>query len=118
MPMASASLYADLLRNSGAFAFGAPAFVGRTPMAMYSLGTVLLISARTGDYALAGTVAAAGFAGSAVVIPATAALADNLGQRRRNHAIPRSHGPSSLERAHRHCPRQAGAGLRPGIGER
>ncbi len=82
MPRPSVRLYADLLRNSGAFAFCAPAFVGRTPMAMYSLGTVLLISARTGDYALAGAVAAAGFAGSAVVIPAVAALADNLGQRR------------------------------------
>jgi hypothetical protein len=82
MPRASASLYADLLRNSGALAFCAPAFVGRTPMAMHSLGTVLLISARTGNYALAGTVAAAGFAGSAVVIPAAAALTDNLGQRR------------------------------------
>ena len=81
MPRA-ASPYADLLRSSGAFAFCAPAFVGRTPMAMYSVGTVLLISARTGDYALAGAVAAAGFAGSAVVIPAAAALADNLGQRR------------------------------------
>ena len=82
MPRACASPYADLLRSSGAFAFCAPAFVGRTPMAMYSVGTVLLISARTSDYALAGAVAAAGFAGSAVVIPAAAALADNLGQRR------------------------------------
>ena len=82
MPRAGASPYADLLRSSGALAFCAPAFVGRTPMAMYSVGTVLLISARTGDYALAGAVAAVGFAGSAVVIPAAAALADNLGQRR------------------------------------
>ncbi|HEY6311060.1 MAG TPA: MFS transporter [Streptosporangiaceae bacterium] len=82
MSKISASPYTGLLRSPGALVFCAAAFIGRIPMAMYSLGTVLLISAGTGDYALAGAVAAAGFAGSAVVIPSAAALTDHFGQRR------------------------------------
>ena len=51
-------------------------------MAMYGLGTVLLISARTGHYGVAGSVAAAGSLGAAVCAPQLARLVDRLGQRR------------------------------------
>ena len=52
--------YVQLLRTPGALAFSAAGFVGRMSMAMYGLGTVLLIALNTGQYGLAGTVAAAG----------------------------------------------------------
>jgi MFS family permease len=74
--------YAQLLRTPGALAFSAAGFVGRMSMAMYGLGTVLLIALNTGQYGLAGTVAAAGSVGYAVVGPIVAQRADRLGQRR------------------------------------
>ena len=51
-------------------------------MAMFGLGTVLLIAASTGRYGLAGTVAAAGSIGYAVCAPQAARLADRFGQHR------------------------------------
>src|SRR5712692_7924861 len=74
--------YLELLRTSGAAAFSAAAFVARMPMAMYGLGTVLLIATLTGRYGVAGTVAGAGSVGYAVCAPVIAKLADRLGQRR------------------------------------
>jgi MFS family permease len=74
--------YIDLLRTRGAVAFSATAFVARMPMAMYALGTVLLIASLTGHYGIAGTVAAAGSVGYALCGPFVAQLADRLGQRR------------------------------------
>jgi MFS family permease len=52
------------------------------PMAMFGLGTVLLIAAITGRYGLAGTVAAAGSIGYAICGPQAARLADRFGQHR------------------------------------
>jgi predicted MFS family arabinose efflux permease len=52
------------------------------PMSMYGLGTVLLISAGTGRYGLAGSVAAAGSLGGAVCAPQLGRLVDRLGQHR------------------------------------
>jgi len=49
---------------------------------MYGLGTVLLISAGTGRYGLAGTVAAAGALGNAFFAPQLGRLVDRLGQHR------------------------------------
>lgn len=74
--------YAELLRTPGGPAFSAAAFVGRMPMSMYGLGTVLLISMLTGRYGAAGTVAAAGSVGYALCGPIVAKLADQRGQRR------------------------------------
>ncbi len=51
-------------------------------MAMFGLGSLLLIAAITGRYGLAGLVAAAGSVGYAVTAPLLARLADRLGQRR------------------------------------
>ena len=74
--------YLTILRYPGAFRFSSAAFVGRMPMAMFGLGTVLLIAAITGRYGLAGTVAAAGSVGYAICTPLVATLTDRLGQRR------------------------------------
>ncbi len=73
--------YVQLLRTPGALAFSAAGFVGRMSMSMYGLGTVLLIALLTGRYGMAGTVAAAGSVGYAVVSPVVAQRADRLGQR-------------------------------------
>jgi MFS family permease len=74
--------YLTLLRSPGATATSLTAFIARMPMAMYGLGTVLLIVSLTGHYGIAGTVAAAGSVGYAVCGPVIAQLADRLGQRR------------------------------------
>ena len=74
--------YLEIFRLPGALAFSATGALARTPMAMFGLGTVLLISAITGRYGLAGTVAAAGSIGYAVCAPQAAKLADRFGQHR------------------------------------
>jgi MFS family permease len=51
-------------------------------MAMFGLGTILLIAASTGRYGLAGTVAAAGSVSYALCAPPLARLADRFGQHR------------------------------------
>lgn len=51
-------------------------------MAMYSLGTVLMITSLHGSYALAGGLSAAGLAGGAVFLNRVAALVDKFGPRR------------------------------------
>lgn len=50
-------------------------------MAMYPLGTVLMITELGGSWALAGGLAAAGFAGSAALLSRVAALTDRFGPR-------------------------------------
>src|SRR5215471_2426294 len=52
------------------------------PMAMFGLGTILLIASVTGRYGLAGIVAAAGSVGYAACTPLIARLADRWGQGR------------------------------------
>ncbi|HUN33814.1 MAG TPA: MFS transporter [Trebonia sp.] len=51
-------------------------------MAMYSLGTILMITALHGDYALAGGLSAAGLAGGAVLLTRVASWVDRYGPRR------------------------------------
>ena len=74
--------YLEIFRLPGALAFSVTGALARMPMAMFGLGTVLLISAITGRYGLAGTVAAAGSIGYAVCAPQAAKLADRFGQHR------------------------------------
>jgi predicted MFS family arabinose efflux permease len=74
--------YAQIFRYHRAWRFSAAGVIGRMPMAMFGLGTVLLISAGTGRYGVAGAVAASGSLGAAVCVPLMARLVDRLGQRR------------------------------------
>ncbi len=74
--------YAEIFRVPGAWRFSAAAVIGRMPMSMFGLGTVLLISAATGKYGVAGAVAAVGSFGYAFTSPAIARLVDSRGQRR------------------------------------
>jgi MFS family permease len=74
--------YADIFQIPGAWRFSAAGVIGRMPMSMLGLGTVLLISASTGKYGVAGTVSAAGSLGNAFSVPSIARLVDSRGQRR------------------------------------
>jgi len=74
--------YADIFRIPGAWRFSAAGVIGRMPMAMFGLGTVLLISAATGKYGMAGVVSAVGSLGYAFSSPRIARLVDTRGQRR------------------------------------
>ena len=74
--------YADIFQIPGAWRFSAAGVIGRMPMAMFGLGTVLLISAATGKYGVAGAVSAVGSLGYAFSAPRIARLVDSHGQRR------------------------------------
>jgi MFS family permease len=80
--MSSTRGYGPLLRTSGTLAFSVSALVGRLPIAMLGIGTVLLVEDRRSSYALAGLVSAAYAAGTALLGPALSRLVDRLGQRR------------------------------------
>jgi MFS family permease len=74
--------YLALLRMPQAVRFSAAGMLGRVPMSMFGLGTVLLVVATTGKYGLAGAVAGAGSVGYAICSPQLARLADRFGQHR------------------------------------
>ena len=74
--------YAEIFSIPGAWRFSAAGVIGRMPMSMFGLGTVLLISAVTGKYGVAGTVSAVGALGYAFTSPRIARLVDSHGQRR------------------------------------
>jgi len=74
--------YRGLLAVPGGLAFSAAALVARMPISMQTLGTVLLVAARTGSYALAGAVSATVVVAQALVAPAVSRLIDRVGQRR------------------------------------
>src|ERR1700690_4475092 len=74
--------YAEIFRVPGAWRFSAAGVIGRMPLSMFGLGTVLLISATTGTYGVAGAVSAGGSGGDAVFSPRIARLVDTSGQRR------------------------------------
>ncbi|NYE38594.1 MFS family permease [Nocardioides cavernae] len=57
------------------------AFVGRLPLAMSQLGTLLLVSTATGSYGLGGLSAGALAVANAVGAPVAGTLADRVGQR-------------------------------------
>lgn len=72
--------YGPLLRLPGALGFCAAALVGRMPLSMLGIGSVLLVQDRRGSYALAGLVAAAYALGQAAGSPAVSRLVDRRGQ--------------------------------------
>jgi MFS family permease len=74
--------YRALLRTPGAARFCLSGMIGRAPMSMFGLGTVLLVAASTGRYGLAGLVSGAGSIGYAASAPQVARLADRFGQHR------------------------------------
>jgi MFS family permease len=74
--------YAEILRIPRAWRFSVAGIIGRMPMSMAGLGMVLLISASTGRYAVAGSVSAAASLGMAVCAPQFGRLVDRYGQSR------------------------------------
>ncbi len=74
--------YAEIFRIPRAWRFSVAGIIGRMPMSMYGLGTVLLISAGTGRYGVAGSVSAAGSLAGALCSPRIARLVDRHGQHR------------------------------------
>ena len=74
--------YRRVLGEPGALAFSAAALVARMPISMTGLGIVLLVSAATGSYALAGAVSAAYLIASAALTVLQGRLLDQWGQAR------------------------------------
>src|SRR5215472_3095216 len=68
--------YVEIFRIPRAWRFSVAGIIGRMPMAMYGLGTVLLISA------VAGRVSAAGALAGAACAPQMGRLVDRHGQHR------------------------------------
>jgi MFS family permease len=77
-----ANPYLQVLRTPHALPMVLAAFIGRLPLSMVGLGSVLLIAAETGSYGLGGAVAAAGAVTTALAGPLLGRLADTHGQRR------------------------------------
>lgn len=78
--MSPLTSYRRLLELAGP-AYVLTAFVGRLPLAMSQLGTLLLVSSATGRYAMGGLAAGALAVASAVGAPVAGSLADRIGQR-------------------------------------
>lgn len=74
--------YRRVLALPGATRFSASAFVARLPIAMVGLGIVLLVSERTGSYALAGLLSAAFQISAAGGAIASSRFIDRWGQSR------------------------------------
>jgi len=74
--------YRQALQTPGALAFAIPGVVGRMPMGMLSLALVLLLTAVTGSYGIAGVVSATAALLYAAATPVAARLADRYGQAR------------------------------------
>ncbi len=74
--------YRRVLGQPGALAFSSSGLVARLPISMVTLGIVLLVSARTGSYALAGAVSASYLIANALFAVPLARLVDRLGQGR------------------------------------
>ncbi|WP_311208825.1 MULTISPECIES: MFS transporter [unclassified Aeromicrobium] len=78
--MSAITAYRTLLRIVGP-AYVVVAFLGRVPLAMSQMGTLLLVSGATGRYALGGAAAGALAVANAVGAPFFGSLADRIGQR-------------------------------------
>ncbi|MEQ7123074.1 MFS transporter [Actinopolymorpha sp. B11F2] len=74
--------YRTILSLPGSLAFSAIGWYARLPMSMTGIGLVLLVSAVSGSYGLAGSVAAAFIVAQAVTAPVQARLVDRFGQGR------------------------------------
>lgn len=80
--MLSVAPYRSVLTLSGARGLVVAGFVGRLPMAMLGLGSVLLVRWSTGSYGVAGAIAATLALSAAVNGPLLGRLADRHGQAR------------------------------------
>jgi MFS family permease len=76
------SPYVEIFRLPGTRRFSAACFIGRWPMSMINLGIILVVSAATHSYAIAGAVGATGQLCYAFTAPLAGTLVDRLGQRR------------------------------------
>lgn len=74
------SSYGRVLATPGGWQFSLAGFAGRLPISMASLGIVLLVSAHSGSYGAAGTVASAYLLSNAVFAIAQGRLVDRFGQ--------------------------------------
>ncbi|MCW2576887.1 MAG: Major facilitator superfamily 1 [Modestobacter sp.] len=74
--------YLHVLRTPHALPMVMAAFIGRLPLSMVGLGSVLLVQSETGSYGLGGAVAAVGAITTAVSGPVIGRLADTHAQRR------------------------------------
>lgn len=74
--------YVEIFQIPRAWRFSLAGIIGRMPMSMAGLGTVLLISASTGRYGVAGSVSAAASLGMAACAPPVGRLVDRYGQGR------------------------------------
>lgn len=72
--------YRSLLATPGTRAFVLAGLVGRFPLSMLGLGAVLLVSALTGSYAVAGAVSATLALSSGAASPVMGSLSDRRGQ--------------------------------------
>jgi MFS family permease len=77
-----ANPYLQVLRTPHALPMVLAAFVGRLPLSMVGLGSVLLVASETGSYGYGGGVAAVGAVTTALAGPLVGRLADTFGQRR------------------------------------
>lgn len=76
------STYRRVLSEPGTLRFSATGLVARLPISMVGLGIVLLVSADTGSYGVAGAVSAAYMLTNAVLAILQGRLLDSLGQAR------------------------------------
>jgi hypothetical protein len=74
--------YRTILSLPGSLAFSAIGWYARLPMSMTGIGLVLLVSAASGSYGLAGSVAATCVVATAATSPLQARLVDRYGQGR------------------------------------
>ena len=77
-----ANPYLQVLRTPHALPMVLAAFIGRLPLSMVGLGSVLLVASETGSYGLGGAVAAVGAVTTAISGPLLGRWADTHGQRR------------------------------------
>ncbi len=86
------STYRAVLGAPGAVAFTVVGLVARLPISMVGLGIVLLVSDRTGSYALAGSVSASFIVANAAVAVFVSRAVDRYGQHRVLPAAILAHG--------------------------
>jgi MFS family permease len=77
-----ANPYLHVLRTAHALPMVLAAFIGRLPLSMVGLGSVLLVASESHSYGLGGAVAATGAVTTALAGPVIGRLADTFGQRR------------------------------------
>ena len=80
-PTSRAPGYLDLLRIPGALVFFIATLIGRIPLPMRPLGSILLIEQMTGSYGLAGIIGATTTFVAAVASPRLGTLTDRHGDR-------------------------------------